>query len=116
LPSSKNDLIVPFDIYLLPGVPAVQVADRQMFHLSKLLQQLVAGGRLMTVPVIAQVRTHIFVLQSSSLAPVFPAPAAWQRNQVINQPKNYHRAKIWKRVMYRGAKQAAYCNKKCNKK
>jgi hypothetical protein len=56
------------------------------------------------------------IFQASPVAPVLPAPSAWQGNQDKDEPNDNDCAQVWERVVYRGSKQAADGNEKDNKK
>jgi hypothetical protein len=65
---------------------------------------------------VAEIGTHALFFKASAVAPVLPASAAWQGDQVINDPKDDDRAKVWEWVFYGRAEQAAVGNEKENKK
>lgn len=52
----------------------------------------------------------------AAVAPVLPAPAAGQGDQVIGEPKYDDCAKVREWIVYGCAEQAAYSNEKCDKK
>ena len=94
----------------------MEVAYRDMFHVTKLYSYISRGGRLVAKSVIAQVGTHAFLFKSSSLAPVLDPPSAWCGWEIIDDPDDDDGAKVRERVFYRGSEQAADGNEKENKK
>jgi hypothetical protein len=81
---------------------AVQVAYRDMFHVTKLYSYESRGGRLVAKSAIAEVSPHASLFKLPSFAPVPDAPAAGRGQQIINHPDDNDRAEVREWVFYRG--------------